>query len=206
MKKIKAIGFDYGGVIGGDPSIGHTFTAQSAALLGITVDEWRQAYFSLNHLLNTNKDISREVFWQRFVSQFGQPDKLEETLALDSAMSDRYLIVNQAIIALIDQLRESGYKVGLLSNATGEVAQKIKALNLEPHFDQFIFSIEISLQKPDKAAFAYLAKALGADLSELAFVDDAAMSLSTAADVGYTPILFKSYDQLVTDLTALKVL
>jgi putative hydrolase of the HAD superfamily len=116
------------------------------------------------------------------------------------------MVVNQQVLSLIDGLRKKGYKVGLLSNATGEVAARIKGLGVAAHFDVFLFSIEIGLQKPDLAAFKHLAKSLGAELSELVFVDDATVSLEIAEAGGFTPILFKSYDQLVTDLTALKVL
>lgn len=205
MSQVKAIGFDFGGVIGGDPSIGHRFTKTSAELLGVTVEEWRKVYFSINNLINTDKKSKRD-FWLHFLEAFNQKDKIEQVLAQNMAMSRQYLVINQQIISLIDQLRERGYKVGLLSNASGEVAGNIRALNLAHHFDSFLFSAEIGLQKPDIVAFEYLAKSLGANLVDLIFVDDAEKSLSTAAEFGFTPILFKSYDQLVIELTKLKLL
>jgi len=205
MTQIRAIGFDFGGVIGGDPSIGHRFTKNSADLLGVTVEEWRKVYFSINNLINTDKKSKRD-FWLHFLEAFNQKDKIEQVLAQDLAMSKQYLVLNQQIISLIDQLRERGYKVGLLSNASGEVATNIKTLDLNSHFDSFFFSAEIGLQKPDVAAFEYLAKSLGADLTDLIFIDDSEASLRTAAEGGFTPILFESYDKLVVELTNLKLL
>lgn len=205
MRTIKAVGFDFGGVIGGDPNIGHEFTKASTDLLGVTIGEWRKVYFSINNLINTDKKSKRD-FWLRFLEEFNQVDKIDQVLAQDLAMAKRYLVVNQQIISLIDELRERGYKVGLLSNASGEVAGNIKALNLASHFDSFLFSAEIGLQKPEIVAFEYLAKSLGVDLANLIFIDDAEMSLKTASEAGFTPILFKSYEQLVVELTKLKLL
>lgn len=204
MGKIKAIGFDFGGVIGGDPNIGHEFTKASADLLEVTTEKWRKVYFSLNNLINTGKKSKRD-FWQRFLEEFNQVDKLDQALAQDLAMAQRYLVVNQQIISLIDQLRERGYKVGLLSNASGEVANNIKTLDLAGHFDLFLFSAEIGVQKPDRKAFEQLAQSLAVDLSELVFIDDSERSLVRAEEIGFTPILFETYDKLVTDLKALGI-
>ena len=204
MGKIKAIGFDFGGVIGGDPNIGHEFTKASADLLEVTTEKWRKVYFSLNNLINTGKKSKRD-FWLRFLKEFNQVDKIDQVLAQDLAMAQRYLVVNQQIISLIDQVRERGYKVGLLSNASGEVANNIKTLDLAGHFDLFLFSAEIGVQKPDRKAFEQLAQSLAVDLSELVFIDDSERSLVRAEEIGFTPILFETYDKLVTDLKALGI-
>lgn len=204
MRKIKAIGFDFGGVVGGDPNIGHEFTKASADLLGVTTKVWRKVYFSLNNLINTGKKSKRD-FWLRFLEEFDQADKIDQVLAQDLAMAQRYLVVNQQIISLIDQLREKGYKVGLLSNASGEVASNIKALNLADHFDSFLFSAEIGLQKPDPKSFKQLAQSLGVEIEQLVFIDDAEPSLAKAEETGFTPILFKSYEKLLADLKSLNI-
>ena len=82
----------------------------------------------------------------------------------------------------------------------------IKQLGVENHFDAFLFSAEIGLQKPDVAAFRCLATALEVDVHDLIFIDDAEASLQTAAQAGFTPILFKSAEQLRGELKDLKLL
>jgi len=42
-------------------------------------------------------------------------------------------------------------------------------------------------------------------LNELVFIDDSPTSLVDAEEVGYTPILFESYEQLVADLRKLNI-
>jgi len=203
MVKIKAIGFDYGGVVGGDPSLGKYFTEQNAKLLGITPEEWHQVYFSMNHLLNTGATPDKVDFWRQFLNHFDQVDKLDQVLSLDNELSNKYLVINKDVIALIDQLRRANYKTGLLSNATGEVGNKIKNLNISHHFDSFLFSADIGLQKPDPLAFAALARSLEVEVAEMIFIDDAKNSLKTAQECGFTPILFKDVPNLESSLIKL---
>ncbi len=205
MTRIKAIGFDFGGVVGGDPSLGHRFTEASAKLIGIAPEEWQKVYFSLNYLLNTGQASSKEVFWRQFLDHFGQTDKLSEQIRLDKTYASRYLVLNPQILALIDALRENGYKVGLLSNANQEVKRNIESLNVASHFDVFLFSADLKLQKPSPLAFQALAQALGVDLTELVFIDDAPKSLSSASELGFKPILFESFEQLTKDLLSLDI-
>jgi HAD superfamily hydrolase (TIGR01509 family) len=200
MTKIKAVGFDYGGVIGGDPSLGLYFTEQNAELLSISSEEWRSTYFNMNSLLNTGAISNKVDFWTKFLENFNQVDKLDKVLALDAELSDKYIAVNSSMLALVDRLHNADYKVGLLSNATAEVAGKIKQLGIAHHFDSFLFSIDIGLQKPDCLAFTKLAASLSVGISELVFIDDAKKSLVNAAECGFTPILFKSQTQLESDL------
>ena len=205
MTQKRAIGFDFGGVIGGDPDIGHDFTHRGAELQGVTTEEWRRVYFAHNHLINTGAKSKRD-FWEHFLREFDQTDKLEQVLALDQAMAAKYMGINQEVIAISDELRSRGHKVGLLSNATAEVARVIKGLGVERHFDTFVFSAEIGLQKPDVAAFQHLATVLEVDIHDLIFIDDTKVSLQTAAQAGFTPILFKSAEQLRGELKDLKLL
>lgn len=200
MTHIKAIGFDYGGVVGGDPNLGKYFTLKNAKLLGITPEAWRNEYFAMNSLLNTGVITDKISFWRKFLEKFNQINMLDEVLALDIELSAKYIAVNSAMISLISRLRAKGYKVGLLSNASAEVATKIKNLNISQHFDSFLFSIDIGVQKPDCLAFTKLATSLGVELSELVFIDDATKSLANATECGFTPLLFKTQAQLETDL------
>lgn len=205
MTKIKAMGFDYGGVIGGDPNLGRYFTDENAKLLGITSEEWRSTYFNMNGLLNTGAISNKVDFWTKFLENFSQIDKLEQVLALDAELSDKYISVNTSMLSLVDRLHNAGYKTGLLSNATAEVAGKIKQLGIAHHFDSFLFSIDIGLQKPDCLAFNKLADSLQVKVQELVFIDDAEKSLINATTCGFTPILFKSQTQLENDLHKLGV-
>jgi putative hydrolase of the HAD superfamily len=197
----KAIGFDYGGVIKGEP--GSFFAAGISEVLTVAPEQFQQAYFRYNKRLNRGELTWLEL-WKLVTADLGQPDKAAEIDALSQAVRDKP--VNPKVVALVDELRGKGYKTALLSNATLGMGQEMRMLGMEKHFDVFHISAETKLVKPEPAAFQYLAEALGVAVSELVFIDDSRTSLSTAEICGYAPILFRSYEQLVDELRELGVL
>lgn len=200
----KAIGFDYGGVIGGRGKIGLAFTEKIAGeILGVPVEEYRKVYFAHNHLINTGKVTGWREFWPIILEKFGQPDKLNAMLAMSEEVSLSICDYDADLLAYIDGLRERGHRVGLLSNATRDVGQLLRGENLHEHFDAFIISGEVGLQKPDPKIFELFAQSLATPLENLIFIDDAQVSLSTATQCGYTPLLFRSVEQMRADLESL---
>lgn len=202
---IKAIGFDYGGVIGGGDKVGKRFSSEVSQVVGITEDQYREIYFSINHLINTGRVETWREFWQIFLAKLGQEDKLESLVSLSKRYSHEYIVMDDVIISLIDRLRRAGYRVGLLSNATSENAVQMRAAGLDKHFDVFHISAETKNQKPLPITFELFAQELGVRLNELVFVDDAEKSLSTAKECGFTPILYRSSKKLVTELNKLGI-
>jgi len=116
-----------------------------------------------------------------------------------------YSKLNNEILGLADRLRENDYKTALLSNNTRENARLMRLEGIDKHFDIFHVSTETGYVKPEPEGFQYLVEALGIGISELVFVDDSPISLSTAREIGFTPILFTSYRDLLKQLTNLGV-
>ena len=194
----KAIGFDWGGVLNGKP--GTVFGQKVAELLGITYEQYLEAYFHHNKKINRG-EITEQELWSLVLAELGHPDMVQEVMKISQEFNVDSL--NKDVLGLVDKLHATGYKLGLLSNNTHEKAALMREKGLEKHFDVFHVSAETGFVKPDPEAFQHFAKELGITLSELIFIDDAKKSLSTAQECGFTPILFESYDQLVTDLTRL---
>ncbi len=200
--KIKAVGFDYGGVIRGEP--GHAFTKKLCALLDVEVEKYEKAYFSFNTLLMTDQ-ITYEEFWRSVLKQI---DKSDQEKVLFDYLRNRKAekSMNADILGLIDKLRTDGYRVGLLSNAAAQFAMNIRKSGACEHFDEVLISSEIGFAKPSREAFNMLAERLGVHINELAFIDDTKQSLVGAKEIGYTPILFRDYETLINDLQALGVM
>ena len=196
----QAVGFDWGGVLNGQP--GQFFGQAVANLLGVTHEEYLAAYYTHNSKINRG-EISEEELWLLVLTEIGQPEKTKQVMALSRAANAEK--TNQAVLDLVDKLRNSGYKVGLLSNNIPEKAALMRQTGLDKHFDVFHISAETSYVKPEPAAFSHFAAALGVIQTELIFIDDSEKSLSTAATCGFTPVLFESYDKLKSDLLKLGV-
>ncbi|MFZ1248712.1 MAG: HAD-IA family hydrolase [Candidatus Saccharimonadales bacterium] len=197
----RAVGFDWGGVLNGKP--GKFFGEAVAKLLGIPHDAYLEAYFHHNKKVNRG-EIGWEKLWTLVLTELGQPNKVAPVMKLSEAHSADSLNLN--VLDLVDTLKKSGYKVGLLSNNTHEKAAEMRKNGLHTHFDVFHISAETSLVKPEPEAFQYFADALGVTMAELVFIDDAEKSLSTSGACGFTPILFESYEKLIMQLADLKIL
>lgn len=192
---IRAVGFDYGGVVSGLP--GGYFDAQVATLLNVSVEDYRQVYF-----LHNKKLMSANQIWQLVLADLGKESLYEQLCSLISSLN-KAKTINSDILDLVKKLRDSGCKVGLQSNNSKEKANLMRAQGLEAYFDVLCISAEIGYSKPDKRAFSYLASELGVEMQELVFIDDEPTSLKNSERDGYKPILFKSYKQLIKGLALL---
>lgn len=198
--KIRAIAFDWGGVIEILP-IGN-FGEAAAKFLGVDGETYRAAYFLHNHKFNVGKDSKTfengtEV-WASVLTKLGKIEMLGDFMNFIQSMPKG--TVDQRVIELIKQIKQAGYKVGLLSNQAIEGAQKIRATGYDKLFDVALFSAEMGFMKPQPAAFQELMSRLDVSADELIFIDDTVRSLSTSEEIGYTPILYKGFEDLITQL------
>lgn len=196
----KAIGFDWGGVLNGKP--GKYFGQEVSNLLGITHDEYLEAYFKHNKKINRG-EITWEELWKLVLTDIGQPGMVPQVMEISKAANSDNL--NEDVLDIVDKLKSNGYKVGLLSNNTIDKAQNMRNSGLNTHFDVFHISEETGLVKPEPESFYKICRDLKVDPKEFIFVDDSEKSLSTSKEVGYTPVLFESKDQLVEELKKLGI-
>lgn len=205
MQKISAIGFDWGGVILQTP--GRSFADDAAQFLGVENESFRRAYFLHNHLVNkgANTKAYEEAveMWSTILNELGKYDSLEAFMAFIRSYPKGS--VSQEMIALVKKLRAAGWKLGLFSNNSVEAAQEFRLQGYDCLFDAALFSGEVGCMKPEPEAFLKLAGALNIAVSELVFIDDSPRSLSTAAEVGYIPVLFIKQDELLDQLQSLGV-
>jgi putative hydrolase of the HAD superfamily len=203
MKTYKAIGFDWGGVLNGKP--GKYFAQTVADTVGVTREEYQTAYFHHNQKVNRG-EVSWQQLWELVLDELGhqnEPELVRKIIKIsEEANADN---LNDDMLKLVHTLRSNGYKVGLLSNNSADKAALMRERGLDKRFDVLDISVETGFVKPNSEAFIHLADGLGVDISELIYVDDTPKSLSTAENVGFTPILFDNYNQLVKDLTALGI-
>ncbi len=104
----------------------------------------------------------------------------------------KYLNYIPETAELIYALKDSGYKIYLLSNI-GERAHEIVKDN--PFFDVFddcIFSCDVKMIKPDIKIFEYAAQKFGVKPSESIFVDDMKNNIESANNAGFNGIVFKN--------------
>ncbi len=200
---IKAIVFDYGGVIAGTPS--SVFNEIICNTLGILEEKFLTEYFKINHRLN-KEGISRKQLLSDLLIILGKEDKHDELMSQLDTFYEKDDEINAQVLTLVQALRAAGYKTAILSNNTIENARKIHAAQFSEYFDAIIISIEVGSMKPEPEIFQKLFAALQVKPEETIFVDDTTKSLSTATDIGYHPILFTDYASLLVELRELGVI
>ena len=111
--EIKAVGFDFGGVISTHKSV----MPEIAAITQVPLDDIKKVYFENNKLANLGS-MSYEELWTIILEKFSKQEYLQEVIKhlKNNAKAD----INEAVLDLVDELKAKGLKVGLLSNNTIE--------------------------------------------------------------------------------------
>jgi putative hydrolase of the HAD superfamily len=90
---------------------------------------------------------------------------------------------------VLDALRAAGWRLGLVSNCTGEVPGLWKRTPFASRFDTVAFSCVVGAAKPDPAIFLAAVAGLGLSPNECRYVGDGRDDeLAAAAGLGMAPI------------------
>lgn len=193
---IKAIAFDYNGVLVRDES--RTLN-KIIEYLGITKEEWRNEWFSGNRGASINQKSYQEYFLE-VCSKFKDPNiSKNQILEMLEERKNGYR-VNSELIEIIKILKNKDYKIGLLSNYGIELRDKLKKDEIYDLFDTIVVSSEVGCQKPELEIFKILFTNLGVEPAEVVFTDDASKSLENSESIGYFPILYKNNESFKIEL------
>lgn len=95
---------------------------------------------------------------------------------------------------VLSELKQSGYKVGLITNGDSELQRKkLAMLDLCDSFDEIIVSGETDYDKPQKEIFLMMAEKLNIELSEMMYVGDHPLNdIYGARNAGCVPVWVKT--------------
>ena len=199
---IKAVAFDYGGVIEINDG-GHLMQAVADAL-GVSRSDLLKVYFKYNHFSNI-ENMPWEEMIIKVASEFTSSEEKKNKVRVAVREYGLKNKINTELLALLPILRRQGYKVAILSNATSALREKLNANGIAKLVDEIVISGEIGFQKPHEGAFRVLFERLGVQPNEVVFIDDTPNSLEKTSEIGCIPILFKNNEQLKLDLEKLGI-
>ena len=191
-EKIKAIIFDYGGVLSTPGKIGF-FCERYATKLNKNPEEFMELIKENWNKAKINK-IKSTLFWT----------KAAEFLEIDSEKFRRHLLnsfkFQEGVLIIIKTLKEN-YKVVLLSNQLEDwLEEVIKEKELDKVFDVIVTSYTSKIAKPDIMIFKETVEKLEVKPEECIYVDDLEKNIPPAKKLGMKTILFKNNKQLINDL------
>ena len=199
MTEIRHIFFDIGGVLG---SNGWDREQRNEAVkkFGLNADdfqwrheevtgEWEEGRITIEEYLDIavfykQRDFSRQQFIDFMYSQ-SIPD--EATIRLARLLS-----------------RQPGYTLMTLNNESEELNQhRIEKFGISQIFEAFLSSCWLGVRKPIRRFYNRALGIAHAEPASSLFIDDRQQNLTPASSLGMNVVLFKSAEQLRSDLERL---
>ena len=194
MAKIDTVFFDWGGVVADDP--GDDFLGQLLKDIGAT-DEQVATIFQTYMQRFMHGQITEDEYWQEIKGKFN--------LLIPNTISDEFmkwsgLVANRDILDLVSELRESGLKVAILSNVIEPTYNVLASAGYYSLFDEVIASCKVGYAKPELEIYQLSLDRLATTADRSLFVDDKQRNLDPALQMGFSVILAKNPEQIVSDI------
>lgn len=199
MEGIESIIFDWGGVLIDDP--GPALMQYCADALGVAKEDYIKAHRKFAADFQKSR-ITEDTFWACIRSELNVPKP--NTASLWAQAFKTVYSPKKDMFALASCLQKNGYKIALLSNAEIPAIQYFYQQRYDM-FDVLIFSCVEGIKKPERRIYELALEKLGAKPNQTVFIDDRPNCISGAKEMGLNTILFKSVDQVKTELSLLSV-
>lgn len=197
-KEIKAIIFDYGGVLSRETRLNY-FGEIYASKHGKSAEDFKKLMRENWHLARINK-ISSQDFWRKLASflEVHPPDLRRDLM--------KFFGFNKELFEFVKKLKRKGYKIGLLSNQIEDwLEEVIENHGLNQIFDAIVTSYKSKVAKPDILLFKEITEKLNLNAAQCIYIDDMEKNIPPAKKLGMKTILFKNNKQLITDLKKLGI-
>lgn len=151
----------------------------------------------------TEAVIIGQVTREEWIAAVGEETGMPEAVAAWGASP---ATVDEAVLAVVDEVRATGRRVVILTNGTDTIDEELAALGVAPRFDGVFNSAVIGHAKPDVRAFRHVLAALGLPPGAVAFADDSPAKLAGATELGMPALAFTDAVSLRAWLVTLEVL
>ena len=165
---------------------------KTAEVLGVEARAWNHLCFSDDHEIcrpTSHFDVIRTLA-HRLDPQIPL-ERIADATRQRQARFDYALTthVSPAVVNSLRKLRDQGYQIALISNASTAEVQAWSESPLRPLFDVSVFSCDVGMKKPDPAIYHYTAEKLGMDTQHCVFVGDGGSDEHHGAHAsGMTPL------------------
>ncbi|MGW9302215.1 HAD-IA family hydrolase [Streptomyces cyaneofuscatus] len=193
---------DFAGVLTASPTDIHRAWCVSE---GLAAGAWRSA-------LNDHPE-GRRLYTALEIGETGQAEWNQRTAALLGKHVDPVNLMGRAwaavpvarrMVALARAARAAGHRLALLSNSFGlDPFNPYEHVGVWDLFDVHVVSELVGLAKPDPAIYQLTLERIGVPAERCDFVDDHAVNLPPAAELGITTVHATDEDAAVAELEAL---
>ncbi|MBR2812744.1 MAG: HAD family phosphatase [Solobacterium sp.] len=118
------------------------------------------------------------------------PDHLHEAARTLVSMQERPIIEMEGMAGIIRELKENGYRIYLLSNASLRQHDYWPKVPASEYFDGTLISADAGLVKPQPELYRLFLERFGLCAEECFFIDDSIMNVEAAYLVGMTGMVY----------------
>jgi epoxide hydrolase-like predicted phosphatase len=199
MEKIRAVIFDWGGVLIEDPAPG--LFKYCAKALGVGEEQYRIAFNICMDDFQTGR-VTEQQFWQNMTNRLRVP--MPKAGSLWGEAFAAVYTPRQELFTLAGRLQQAGCKTAILSNTEKPAVELIRKQKYDV-FDVEVFSCLEGITKPDRKIYDLTLDRLRIPAGQTLFIDDRQDFIDGAKQAGLQTILFKNVNQLKKDLAGLSL-
>jgi putative hydrolase of the HAD superfamily len=189
---VKAVAFDYGGVISW--SMEEKDMEDIAALAGVGADLMKRIYWD-NRIITDQGLVGAEEYFRNILADVGVfPDPHTISLLVNRDI-ESWSRINPATEKLMKDLKGAGFRIGILSNMIKAFLDKNR--ETMPVFkipEAMIFSCDVNAVKPEEKIYRILLDRLGCEAGEMIFFDDVEINVEAARKLGIEAFVWKDAD------------
>ena len=198
---IKAILFDFDGVLTIDKTGSTTITNYISRTCGIPIDKVKTCYYKYNKQLLLGETTHSEI-WADLCSSLERD--IDYCVLVDSFKATR---LDDLMIALVQKLKDN-YLIGMITdNKCDRIDTILEHKGLAPYFDVIAISAQLHSGKESHRIFEYVLDNLKVSAEECVFIDNTEKNLIIPKQMGIKTILFddtnRSYDSFLKSLESI---
>jgi putative hydrolase of the HAD superfamily len=192
-KVIRAVLFDYGGVICFHP-VPHSYQA-AAQDSGLSLEDFVLAFWQHRIPYDAGK-LSPEEYWRLVLTSRGAAFDPARVAIMTRHEISFWINMDRRILDWSNQLRAQGVRTGILSNMPSPLGEHLRAMpEFVNHFDHITFSFEMGGVKPDAQIYHDALAGVGAVAAETLFLDDRSENVAGAHAIGMHAELFENWEK-----------
>lgn len=200
---IKAILFDFDGVLTTDATGSQSICNYICKKTGLDLETFKKEYYKYNNDL-LNGRTNHEDIWYSICK--GLNTKIDINILYESFVNTP---IDIQMMAFVDELKRQNYKIGIVTdNKKDRIDAIVKYYDWNKIFDAIIISAEVGSGKDNNQIFIKAIECLNLNADECVFIDNQKKNLIIPKSMGMHVIYFdheeRNYENIINTITRIQ--
>lgn len=188
--EVKAIFFDYGGVVG---RIDRDTVRDLETKHGVPEGELLRSIYAIPEWKEAETGRIEDEVWITAVNRTLDEKAGRPVPELHAEWRGMWRLIDEDVVALAKALRPK-YRVGMISNTTKRLEKELlEPRGLHELFEIVVNSARLGVAKPDAEIYHYAADELGVEREACVHIDDLEPNVQGAIDAGFQSVHYRGH-------------